>query len=321
MPQPSEPPADPAPADPVPSPQSSPFDGLTKVATVLGQFVAPTTLLTAVLFYFGWNHTYRFFEYFGVNSTSLHPSIREYLMRSVDALFVPLIVAGVVGMALMWGYIALPESVRRGRHPRWHTITMTVVAVALVFNGVSRIYVVTPLNSGLCVAPLSIIVGVGVLGYVVVVRRRRLRELHPDTPPRTEAATFMEWATIFVLVGITLFWIATDYSVAVGQTRARETAAEIPSRPRVVVYSEKDLHLSTSDVRVVECRSPDPAAGSAYRFRYDGLVLLTQIGDQYVLLPTTWQYRHGAAIVLPTSSPGNIRFEYRLPGDRATDTC
>ncbi|WP_330231246.1 hypothetical protein OHA40_01375 [Nocardia sp. NBC_00508] len=302
-------------------PTGSAFDGFTHVARSIGQLVAPTTLLTAVLFYFGWAHVYWFFNYFGVDSTTLNPSIREYLMRTVDTLFVPLIFVGLIGMSVLWGYIALPDSIRARQPSRWATTVIAMIAAAVIVNGVSRIYVVTPLNKGLCVAPVSIIASVLVLWLLVVLRRKRLRERRPATaPPPSQAATVAEWAILFTMVGINLFWIATDYSVAVGQTRAREWAAQLPTSSHVIIYSEKDLHLSRSDVRTTTCGT-DGSTGSAYRFRYDGLVPLSRIGDHYILVPRTWTRGHGAAIVLPAQSPGAIRFEFRLAGDSAPATC
>jgi hypothetical protein len=299
----------------------SAFDGFAHVAKSIGQLVAPTTLLTAVLFYFGWAHVYWYFNYFGVDSTTLNPSIREYLMRTVDALFVPLTLVGLIGMAVLWGYIALPESVRARRPGRWATSVIAVIAGAVLLNGVSRIYVVTPLNKGLCVAPVSIIAGVLIFWLLVVLRRQRLRESLPATaPPPSQAAAVAEWVILFLMVGINLFWIATDYSVAVGQTRAREWAAQLPTSSQVVIYSEKELHLSGPDVRMASCGT-DPATGSAYRFRYDGLAPLSRIGDHYILVPRTWTPGHGAAIVLPAQSPGAIRFEFRLAGDTVPATC
>ncbi|MGQ4601220.1 hypothetical protein [Nocardia sp. R6R-6] len=299
----------------------SAFDGFTHVAKSIGQLVAPTTLLTAVLFYFGWAHVYWYFNYFGVDSTTLNPSIREYLMRTVDTLFVPLTLVGLIGMTLLWGYIALPDSVRARQPPRWATAVIAVIAGAVLVNGLSRIYVVTPLNKGLCVAPVSIIAGVLVLWLLVVLRRQRLRERLPATATLPSAAAGVaEWVILFTMVGINLFWIATDYSVAVGQTRAREWAAQLSTSSHVIIYSEKQLHLSRSDVRTTVCGT-DSDAGSAYRFRYDGLVPLSRIGDHYVLVPRTWTPGHGAAIVLPAQSPGAIRFEFRLAGDSAPDTC
>ena len=50
-------------------PDSDPAVGeISRLAKILGNVVAPTTALTALLFYFGWSHAYWFFDYFGVNS-------------------------------------------------------------------------------------------------------------------------------------------------------------------------------------------------------------------------------------------------------------
>ena len=46
---------------------------------ILGAVVAPTTLLTALLFYFGWSRAYWFYIYFGVNSTLLDLTTRDYV--------------------------------------------------------------------------------------------------------------------------------------------------------------------------------------------------------------------------------------------------
>jgi hypothetical protein len=302
----------------------SPFDGFGAVARSIGQFVAPATLLVAVLFYFGWAHVYWFFHYFGVDSTALNPSMREYLMRTVDALFVPLIVVAVAGMTLLWGYQALPESLRRGEPARWVKVTIVVIAVAVLVNGLSRIYVMTPLNRGLCVAPISVIAGTLVLWLMSVRRRARRpgRSLSdgPAAQVQALAASAAEWSVLFAVVGLSLFWIATDYSVAVGQTRAREWASQVLYQPGVVIYSEKDLHLARTEVRTTDCH-PDAAIPAAYRFRYDGLVPLTRIGDHYVLVPRTWTPGHGAAIVLPIAAPGAIRFEFRGANEAVPPGC
>jgi hypothetical protein len=52
-------------------------------------------------------------------------------------------------------------------------------------------------------------------------------------------------------------------------------------------------------------RCKDPQAG--YRFRYDGLRLLPQSGDQYLLLPATWSRRNGVAILIPRND--SLRLE------------
>jgi hypothetical protein len=98
-------------------------------------------------------------------------------------------------------------------------------------------------------------------------------------------------------------------------------SAQIPYRPAVILFSEKDLHLDGAEIRQTACATP-PGSESAYHFRYDGLVLLIDIGNQYVLLPRTWQRGHGTAIVLPSSGIGATRFEFSTTNDfRPAPTC
>jgi hypothetical protein len=292
-----------------PPEQPSPFAGFSRLVRIFGQFVAPTTLLTALLFYFGWAHVYWFFDYFGVDSSVLGASTQDYVMRSVDALFIPLIAVAAVGLALMWGYIALPERARRGPTARWQLIGLTVVAILLLLNGLSALVVKTPLNRGLCVAPICVIVGVVLLWYLILLRRNRIQQIR-----RSDAAILSEWAVMFVLVAMSLFWIATDYSVAVGQTRARQAAAQLPYRPEVILFSDKDLHLDRAEVRQTACTTA-PNSESAYHFRYHGLVLLIEIGGRYVLVPADWERGQGTAIVLPKDAGGAMRLEFATADD------
>lgn len=300
---------------PDPTQQASPFAGFSRLTRILGQVVAPTTLLTALLFYFGWAHVYFFFDYFGVDSSVLGASTRDYVMRSVDALFIPVITAGAVGLGLMWGYVALPERARRGPTSRWQLLTLAILGVLLVLNGAIRLFWKNPLNTALCVAPICLIVGIGLLWYLVLLRRNRIGLTH-----RSEAAILTEWAVMFTVVAISLFWIAADYSIRVGQSRALEQEAQLPGRPEAILFSEKDLHLDANDVTTTACRM-GPDTESAYHFRYEGLVLLIEIGGQYVLVPRDWARGHGAAIVLPKSGLGAMRLEFATDGYQPSAAC
>ena len=54
-------------------------------------------------------------------------------------------------------------------------------------------------------------------------------------------------------------------------------------------------------------RCADPEA--AYRFRYDGLRLVRQAGNQYLLLAADWTRDTGTAVLIPRGS--GIRLEFR----------
>jgi hypothetical protein len=106
-----------------------------------------------------------------------------------------------------------------------------------------------------------------------------------------------EWGAVFVLVSIGFFWAVGSYAIGAGIDRAHEFEASLPSRSDVVAYSEKRLSLQAPGVREVICQYPD----AAYRFRYDGLKLVQQSGNQYLLLPAGWTRAHGAAILIPAA--------------------
>lgn len=78
-----------------------------------------------------------------------------------------------------------------------------------------------------------------------------------------------EWAVVFVLVSIGLFWAATNYSADVGISRARQIVAELPDDPSTVVYSKTSLDLNIPGVRETRCRD----GRGAHPYRYAGLAL------------------------------------------------
>lgn len=284
---------------------------LPSVTRLIAEIVAPTTLVTGLLFFFGWGHAYWFFHHFGVDSASLGLSRSDYLMRSVDGLFLPLAGVAALGLTVAWGRLLgerlLSPSVRRPLR-RWGPGAAAVIGVLLVLNGVSALFVATILNQGLAVAPLSFAVGIGILFHLV----------HRSGPAGPDWLAVLEWLAVFVLVGLSLFWAAFDYSAAVGRSRAVQFVDELPDSPETIVYSESRLNLSAPGVNEVRCAG-DPDL--AYGFRYDGLTLLWQTGDEIVLLPLSWTRHDGVAVVIPRDA--GVRLEFRR-GDATTpvpETC
>jgi hypothetical protein len=278
---------------------------LPSVTRLMTEVVAPTTLATGLLFFFGWGHAYWFFHYFGVDSASLDLSRSDHLMRSVDGLFLPVAALAALGLAVAWGRLLaerfLPPAVRR-RLGEWAPRTAVVLGVLLVLNGTSALFVATIFNHGLAVAPLSLALGIGLLFYLV----------HRSGTAAPGWLAVTEWLAVFVLVGLSLFWAAFDYSAAVGRSRAAQYVAELPDSPEAIVYSVSRLNLQAPGVDEVRC-ADDPE--NAYRFRYDELTVLWQTGDEIVLLPRSWTRSAGVAVVLPRGA--GVRLEYRR-GDATT---
>jgi hypothetical protein len=285
-----------------------PTAGLPQLTKILGTIVAPTILLTSLLFYFGWSHAYYFFDYFGVNSTLLGLTTRDYVQRSLDGLFVPMILVACAGLLVLWGHAMLRTRLAGGSRPRVLRILVPAMAVGglvLAAGGLWSVFATTPLSRHLVAAPMSL--GFGVLLLVYAVHLWRWFTATDEKAGRAAGpqwAAVAEWAAVFVLVGLSLFWAANDYSAAVGRSRARQEVAELPTYPSAVVYSERSLSLHAPGVRETRCHDPN----AAYRFRYDGLKLVLQSGDQYLFLPQGWSPSNGVAILMPRSA--SLRLEF-----------
>ncbi len=124
-----------------------------------------------------------------------------------------------------------------------------------------------------------------------------------------------EWGALFILVSVGLFWAVGDYANLVGQGSAQQLEASLPSRPDVVLYSQKRLSLQAPGVRETTCQHPD----AAYRFRYEPLKLVLQSGNQYLFLPAGWTHADGWAILLPRSE--SLRLEFSTAGQLRGATC
>lgn len=285
---------------------TQPASGIPRIARVVGATIAPTTLITALLFYFGWSHAYYFFDYFGVHSTTLGLTTSDYLMRSQDGLFVPLVVlAFVCLMTVRLHQMASRRINSQPAHRRWRGAlhTVTVAGLLATAAGVASIVIHTPLNDRVSAAPIALATGVILLAYTTHMRRTRL---HRPVPHQT-SLTVTECATVFALVGISLFWAANDYSAAVGRSRASQFVSELSNYPETIVYSAQNLNIAGPGIDQTHC----PAVDAAYKYRYTGLTLMLQSGNQYVFLPRRWTSADGAAIVAPRSD--SIRLVF-IPG-------
>ncbi|MFE4461010.1 hypothetical protein ACFROC_26965 [Nocardia tengchongensis] len=275
---------------------------------IASQIVAPATLVTALLFYFGYRRIYWYFNHFGVSSTVLEFSNRDYFMRAVDGLYVPLGAIGVLGLTLMWGYVALGRPARVAAGSVWLQRLAVVSGLLLVFNGISSLFWRTPLNRGLTVAPVCVIAGVLLLWFATYGRRQRIGGRGPARGPGAGAVA--EWALIFLVVGLSLFWAVDNYAAAVGRDRAETFASKLRSLPQVVIYSDKQLDLDPNGTKEIYC----PAAGLAYPYRYEGLVLILEAASNYVLVPASWTEKDGTAVVLPRDATTALRLEFAMPG-------
>lgn len=286
---------------------------------IIGSVIAPTTVLTALLFYFGRWHAYWYFDYFGVNFTVMGLTTQDYLVRAADGLVLPLTVAGAAGLASVWGYRLLRD---RLSDQAWLAVigvaTPLSLGVGLILLGFAVVAAADPAAFYDYPAAPGLSLAIGVLLVSVAERARRSRSRTSSaTPARQEVSglAVAEWVAAFLLVSVGLFWAVNDYSGSVGVGRALETEASLPQLSNVLVYSKQSLNLQAPGVRQVACGISDAAFG----FRYDGLKLVVELGNQYFLLPADWNAADRVAMVIPRSD--TLRLEFIPAGSVPSATC
>jgi hypothetical protein len=283
--------------------------GLPRLLRSLSTVLAPTTLVTALLFFFGARHANWFCRYFGVHYTVLEFSPQDYLIRAVDGLFVPVAAFGVAGIVVIWTVRFL----RARLSPSAWTATLRVLIPTAIVAGVilaciGLVGIVDPVRlydyPGLPGVSLA-------LGFLLFPTAERLAQVRSGRRRRLSGP---QVAFTFILVSVGLFWATNDYSLAVGERRAIDYQGALPGMPDAVLISTEPLGITGPGVAETAC---DYAGKPSYR--YDGLVLVLQSGDHLFLLPKTWTEATGGALVLPQTD--SLRIEFNLPPGPAPQSC
>ncbi|HEV7807642.1 MAG TPA: hypothetical protein VGO80_17615 [Solirubrobacteraceae bacterium] len=278
-------------------------DGARSALEIAGLIVAPPAFVTALAFYFGWTLTAARASYYAIDVSALGFSTQDYLLRSTDALFVPL----VAGLAVALGAVTLHAAVVRDLQSgqRRHLLLLTArIAVALggtLFGlGLVGMFERLAIWPSYLWAPASPGIGVALLAYGLYLLGRLSTGIRARAPSGRRAR--LDVALVVIMVVLSAFRTASVYADALGRGRAMGVAQNLGARPAVTVFSARRLHLTGVAEQELDGRD------SAYRYRYAGLRMLIRSGGKYFLLPDGWIRGRGAAIVL--SDGPSLRFEF-----------
>jgi hypothetical protein len=303
--------ADPPPPPPVEVSPSAPGLGFEKWMGFLSSFVAPLTLVTALLFYFGYVSTREFFRYFGVDVDIIGLSSQEFVMRSPGALFIPVMVLTLLAALAILGHRTLRKRLAR----RERATQMRVIAgfawtgIAFVLAGLALAFVVPFLPGwtyGQLLTPLFLAIGAGLAAYAAATVRR----LDPAAGGRTVVVLL-----VLVMVAGT-FWSTATIAQWWGLGQARSLAADLRTLPAVVLDTRDRLYPGNDDItfqQLGEAASVDDAtvAPPAFGYRYFGLRLLAQGGGRLYLVPDRWS-PDASTIVVPYD---DVRVRFRFVPD------
>jgi hypothetical protein len=268
----------------------------------LGLLVAPTTLVTALLYYFGRISSAAYFFHFAVQQSALGFSPTDYLLRSADPMVRPLVGLAVVAMIAIAGHALLMRLMRRpGRRSlTWLPSAVALLGFLIFVQGVGGPMPVLPqlVDYAFLFPPLYLAAGLLLITYSVFLRSQLLAA-SDQQGTQTSVSSWMTRALLALVGLLTLFFLfvgVTRYAQAYGRTLAAQAGKDPSTQTSAVVYSTKSLSIEAKGVY----EDPLPVA-SAYRYRYRGLRLLAWTNSKYFLIPEGWP-EDKTTIVLPESS-------------------
>ena len=269
---------------------------------VISAIGPPITVVTALLFYFGWARADAQAAQMGLNVSLFGYTGQDYMLISINALFMPLVCLLVA--SVVW--VALDRTLRRRiDEDRGRAIIVRNAGIAALVSGLVvgislLLAILEPARTALY-TPYLMALGVLVATWCV-----RLRRLGRDgkLPALTTEQRAVETTLVLSLVTLLLFWGTADYAQALGRRLAINFEQGVQYMPRAEVYSHKPLSIGSNAVREVKVGSGDTAL-----YRYDGLRLLVLSGGRFFLLHDGWTPRDGTVIVLPDDNSVRIEFK------------
>jgi hypothetical protein len=309
--------------------------GVTEWLVLVANFVAPVTVVTSLLLYFGYVGTRARLEYFGVYLDMANLSNLDLVLYGMEVIYFPaamvflaLFVGAVLHGAMTW-LLTSPGRDTTSLAIAALTATLGVLAIGRATVGIFSVDVSRTEVPG--TTPLALALGPVLVAYGAWIGRQVSRRqavaagsgtrlLDWFGGPRTKRTRQVALAGVGGLLVAGLFWAANSFAWAYGSGRAYDDAMYLPDRPEVVVDTRERLVdpppgvgetlLGPAPARTVSpgtvspgpapagTVSADPAEGAAFRYRYTGLRLLLEADGRLFLVPAGWTSQ-SRTLVLP----------------------
>jgi len=275
--------------------------------------VAPITIISALLFYFGYVSSRAQYAYFGIDVDTIGLSTQDYVMRSPQPLLVPLLVLVMIAVALVALHLWVTAWLGRARPERARIVTHRALYIGLVIlaAGITLIILYPVLADWPyynLVTPIIVAVGAGVVAY----SWRLVSRLPPQpdalpSPAGSPALRRMGLVLLCVLVAATLFWSTATIAQWSGRGLARQDARHLDDLPRVILDTKERLYIT--DPFIKETALP-PSEGQTFHYRYRNLRLLIQGKDRMFFVPDAWS-ASDSTLVVPLDDSVRVRFQFQ----------
>ncbi|MBF4998365.1 hypothetical protein IRT45_14515 [Nocardia sp. BSTN01] len=252
-------------------------------------------MTAAVLYYFGLTYTRSWYAYFGVDARFLDLSASDYMVRSINGAFFPVVLAVLAVVGIVASQRVPIVAAARSRRPRrvlrmWAggvAVAGIALGVAVVVGVAIRGSLPRTMSVGL---PLMLLTSVGLIAYRLYLQSSYATLLRRGGGRRPPQPT--PWVLILALLILGFlgtFWAVDSYAADRAERDAR--AAEergFPGQPVAVIFSVDRLAVGGGGSKVDAITTP----GEKYRFQYSGLLLLARSNDKYILIPHKWSAQH-----------------------------
>jgi len=313
----------------------SPGNRLEQWVSIGATIVAPVTVVSAVLFYFGYVSSTSEFTYFGVDVDTIGLSTQDYIMRSPQTLLVPLLVfllasAGFLALHIaVQGRIAVAvtqpadeadpadpdaDSARRVERIRQMAQRSRLLGLAILTVGVILLFTYSYVRDwalyGL-VTPLLIGLGAAIIAYVSRVLGLLRRAEKPNTAQAAHAdgvllARRIAGVLIYVVLAASIFWATATVAQWSGRGLAMYDAGHFGDLPSVILDTKERLFLR--DPGIEETLLP-PSEGQTFHYRYRGLRLLIEGQDRMFLVPDQWS-ASDSTLIVPLDGSVRVQFQF-----------
>jgi hypothetical protein len=289
----------------------------TRALAAIARVVAPTVLLTSVLYYFGWARTEAAADRAGTDQSLFGYSTRDYVLRSVGPLYRPigvgLLVATVLIIVAGAARQLLSVRVARGAiSQRWVAVMMFgllgigVGAAAIGAVGLERVQTQEPAHLS---AMLMLLSAVALWGALALADMGTGDLSHALGRQRA-----LVLGVILALFLVGTFAIVLRLAFEDGAGSINSFIEGLEHEPEVVITSDRPLDIELPGVQP-EVIHASEETGTASRFRYRGLHFLVEANGRLFLVTKGFGRPDASSAVAVIPRTGDLRLDFIYAGD------
>jgi hypothetical protein len=255
--------------------------------------VTPITVVSTLLFYFGYVSARSQYEYFGIDVDTIGLSTQDYVMRSPQPLLVPLLVLILLAVGALLLHHAIhpsPGGVRLASR-------ITTAVLALGVAGLFAYPLIGQVRYYAFVVPVVICLSAAALAYLTYLRRKA----DPALAPQRVLIALLAVAAVTCA-----FWATATTAQYSGLGLAKSDARHLNKFPVVVLDTKERLALRSPGI---EETALQPGAGQTFRYRYRGLRLLVVGENRLFLVPQKWSASN-TTLVVPLNDSIRVQFQF-----------